>query len=66
MSKAFDKVNRNILLVDLKQIVDEDELHLQKLMLDDVALTVRCGSIKGIPFKTNKGVPQGGCLTPIY
>ena len=55
MSKAFDKVNRKILLEELKQIVDDDELHLLKLLLDDVELTVRCGSTKGIPFKTNRG-----------
>ena len=66
MSKAFDKVNRKILLEDLKQIVDDDELHLLKLLLDDVELTVRCGSTKGIPFKTNRGVPQGDCLSPIF
>ena len=66
MSKAFDKVNLKILLEDLKQIVDDDELHLLKLLLNDFELTVRCGSTKGIPFKTNRGVPQGDCLSPIF
>ena len=65
-SKAFDKLNRKSLLEDLKQIVDDDELHLLKLLLDDVELTVRCGSTKGIPFKTNRGVPQGDCMSPIF
>ena len=55
MSKAFDKVNRKILLV-----------HLLKLLLDNVELTVRCGSTEGIHFKTNRGVPQGDCLSPNF
>ena len=41
-SKAFDKVIRKNLVEDLIQTVDDDELHLLKLLLDDVELTVRC------------------------
>ena len=53
MSKAFVRVNRKTLVEDLKQIVDGDELHLLKLLPDDIELTVRCGSTKGILFTKN-------------
>ena len=65
MSKAFDNVNRETLIKDLKQIVEKDELHALKLLLDGTELAVRCGSTTGVPFKTNKGVPQGDCSSAI-
>ena len=34
MSKAFDTVDRAILLKDLQTILDKDELHLIKIMFD--------------------------------
>ena len=45
MSKAFDKVDRVMLLKDLKTIFDPDELHLIKIMIKimlNTELTVRC------------------------
>ena len=65
MSKAFDTVKRDILLSDLKMIVDDDELHILKLLIDDVRLVVKCGNSLGVEFSTNVGVPQGDCLSPI-
>ena len=44
MSKAFDKVNRETLLNDMKNIVEKDELHLIKLLLKNVELRVKCGN----------------------
>ena len=43
MSKAFDTVDRSILLDDLKLIIDEDALHLIQIMLK-TELTIRCGN----------------------
>ena len=65
MSRAFDTVNRKTLMDDLQAVLDPDELHIAKLLLEDVALIVRCGSSHGTEFKTNIGTPQGDCLSPI-
>ena len=65
MSRAFDTVDRNKLMLDLAKILEEDELHIMKLMIEDVQFVVRCGQNKGKPFVTNIGTPQGDCLSPI-
>ena len=62
MSKAFDTVNRTTLLEDLKQILEHDELHLIKIMLE-VELSVKCGRSEGKHFQTDIGVPQGDGLS---
>ena len=65
MSRAFDTVDRNELMLDLAMILEKDELHIMKLMIEDVKFVVRCGQKKGKPFVTNIGTPQGDCLSPI-
>ena len=65
MNKAFDKVNRETLLNDMKNIVEKDELHLIKLLLKNVELRVKCGTTTGQPFKTSQGVPQGDCISAV-
>ena len=62
MSKAFDTVDRSILLDDLKLIIDEDALHLIKIMLK-TELTIRCGNEESSFFSTDIGVPQGDGLS---
>ena len=62
MSKAFDSINRKLLIEDLKQIIDPDELHLVKILLD-VKLAVKCGNSKSEYFDTNVGAPQGDCAS---
>ena len=59
MSKAFDTVNRSILLKELSKIIENDVLHLISIMLN-TKLRVRCGSSISEIFQTNTGVPQGG------
>ena len=66
MSKAFDTVKRNTLLSDLENILQKDELHIIKLLIEDVNLIVRCGNTYGKTFNTNTGIPQGDCLSPIF
>ena len=58
MSKAFDSMNRRILLENLSEVIDEDELHIIQLMLD-VKMTVRCGDKYSEVFDTDTGGPQG-------
>ena len=65
MSRAFDTVNRKMLMEDLRSILEADELHIARLLLEDVSLTVRCGSTYGDIFTTTIGTPQGDCLSPI-
>ena len=53
MSKAFDTVDRKTLLEDLKRIVNPDELHTIKILLDEGKLAVRVGKTTGELFQTN-------------
>ena len=65
MSKAFDTVDRGKLFKILKEILNDDELHLMKVLIQDVKLQVRIGNQSGDTFNTNIGVPQGDCLSPV-
>lgn len=65
MSKAFDSINRKLLMEDLDKIVGRDELHILKLLVHDVKLQIKNDKTIGEQFNTNKGVPQGDCLSPI-
>eukprot|EP00794_Sanderia_malayensis_P018431 gene18431-biopygen12371 len=65
MSKAFDTVRRKDLFDILKEILYDDEVHMIKILVENVKLTVRVGHTFGEKIVTNTGVPQGGCLSPI-
>ena len=64
MSKAFDTVHRHHILEDLRSILDADELHLIKVLIEDVTIAVKIKEKTGKPFVTNIGTPQGDCLSP--
>ena len=64
MSKAFNTINRKTLIEELKQVLDEDEIHLVKILLS-VELAVRNGSSQSEYFETNVGAPQSDCLSAI-
>ena len=59
MSKAFDTIERSTLIEDLKEILENDELHLIKILLKDVEYKVRLEGKIGESFMTNIGSPQG-------
>ena len=40
MSKAFDRVERGRIIQDLKEFLEKDELHLIKILMEDVRLAV--------------------------
>ena len=65
MKQAIDSVDRSLLFSDLEQIIEPDELHIIKILLQDVCLQTRYGETLGDKFTTNKGVPQGDSLSPI-
>ena len=66
MSKAFDTVKRDILIEDLRTIMERDELHLCKILIEDVQLSVRVGKSTSQPFITQQGIAQGDCLSAIF
>ena len=66
MSRAFDTIDRGILLNDLKQILEPDTLHLVSLLLTDVQIEVKHKNKLGKRFKPDIGSPQGDCASPIW
>ena len=62
MSKAFDTVNRKILIEDLQNTINTDELHLVRNLLS-VSLTIKCGDSLSDTFQTDTGAPQGDCAS---
>ena len=66
MSRAFDTIDRGILLNDLKQILDPDTLHLVSLLLKDVQIQVKYKNQLGTTFTPDIGSPQGDCASPIW
>lgn len=66
MSKAFDTIKRGYLLNDLKEILNNDELHLITLLLDDVFYNVKLEGRIGESFTTNIGSPQGDSASALF
>ena len=62
MSKAFNTLDRAILLKHLKSILDPKELHLIKITLN-AELTLRCETEERNFFKTDTGVLEGDGLS---
>ena len=64
MSKAFDNVLREKLIIIRSKGIPEWDLSLIRLLLTDKTLKVKAGKHQGDTFSTNKGVPQGHGLSP--
>ena len=65
LSKAFDTINRETLINDLKNILEPDEVHMMKILLEGVQYQIKVGNTIGDAFQTNTGSPQGDCLSAI-
>ena len=50
MLKAFNMVRRNELFKILKEILDDDDLHMMKILIENVKLKVKIGSEIGKTF----------------
>ena len=50
MSKAFDSIQRNTLIEDLKNVQNQDEIHLIQILLD-VKIAAKCGNYKSRFFE---------------
>ena len=65
MSKAFDTVNRRILLEHLQEVLQPDELHLMSILTNRPNITVSLDGEKGDGFDTYVGICQGDCLSAV-
>ncbi|OQR87743.1 hypothetical protein ACHHYP_08057 [Achlya hypogyna] len=63
LSCAFDLIDRNKMLHILATIINDDELHLVKLLITDTTIDVRHMSTQSASFLTNVGTPQGDSLS---
>ena len=52
MSKTFYMVKRNILFEDLKEFLEPDELHIMKILIEDVKYRIKVGKTMGEEFET--------------
>lgn len=64
--QSIDIVRRNDLFDFLKEILDEDEIHMTKIPVENVKLTLRVGKNLGNKATTHIRVPQGDYLTPTF
>ena len=62
MSKALDSIQRNTLIEDLKHVLNQDELHLIRILLD-VNIAAESGNYKSRFFSRDTGAPQGYCAS---
>ena len=66
LSKAFDCVDRKLLMETLEKLLHDkpSELRIIKYLLSNTSLTARLQGIYGKPFNTTLGIPQGDGLSP--
>ena len=62
MSKVFNSIQRNTLIEELKNVLNQDELNLIRILLD-VKIPAKCGNYNSLFFSTDTGVPQGVCAS---
>jgi hypothetical protein len=65
MSRAFDTLERQLLINGLRDIIDEDSLRMVHVLLDKTNLQAKIERALSEPFDTNLGAPQGDSLSPV-
>ena len=60
MRKALMCIQKNTLIEDLKNIPNQDVLHLIRILFD-LKTTAKCGNYKSQFFNVDTGTPQGDC-----
>ena len=66
LTKAFDTINRKILVQIFKDILPEDELRLNTWLLSNIELRISNKNKTTNYFTTNMGTPQGDISSPVY
>ena len=65
MSKAFDTVNRKLLMEELQEVLDPDEMYLISVLTNRPRIKVKIGNTFGEAFDTLIGIMQGDVLSAI-
>lgn len=65
MSKAFDSIDRQKLMMYLSEVLNESEMYMLNLLVNDVVINVQIGN-DGENIETNVGSCQGDCLSAIF
>ena len=66
LSKAFDKINHNILFAKLSRSnLNSQVIELLRAMYDNAYVNTKFNGLKGEPWKIGNGVRQGGILSPL-
>ena len=62
MSKAFNSIEKNALIENLKNVLNQDKLHLIRILLN-VKIAAKCGNYKSQFFSTDTKAPQENCAS---
>ena len=65
MSKAFDTVNRRILLTELEQVLNPDEMHILALLTNRPTIQIKLNEETSEEFQSYQGICQGDCLSAV-
>jgi hypothetical protein len=65
MNRTFDTISRQLLVDELKNIIDQDSWRLALSLLERTTLQARIGRALSTPFETNIGTTQGDSLSPV-
>ena len=65
MNKAFDSINRDQFIEDLRNTIETNEVHIISTLLN-VSLSVRCENTLSKVFGTDTGGPQGDCASALH
>lgn len=66
MSSAFDTINRNELMTELKTFLDEDECRMSRLLLSNTSINVQFADSPPEDISTNVGSPQGDAISGTF
>ena len=65
MSKAFDTINRKLLLEELEEVLEPDEMHILSIITNRPILSIKLEDQLSDSFETYQGICQGDCLSAV-
>ena len=66
MSSAFDTIDRQSLLNEMKKFLDDDDVRMCQLLLAYNEVSLRFDNHREETFTTNKGSPQGDAISGTF